>query len=102
MFVGQDDGLADECAKALPQLQVLRVKHAAGAVERMVVTRPLVVVVDDTVSDANAALVVDCANDIRAEVIRASASLRTGLAEQVRSAALRAESKRDSEGHRSE
>lgn len=97
MFVGEEDDLADQCAAAMPQLQLLRVKHAAGAVERMVVTRPLVVVVDEAVSEANVALVVECAKDIRAEVIRASVALRATLGEEVRSAALLAESKRASD-----
>lgn len=97
MFVGEEDDLADECARAMPQLNLLRVRHAAGAVERMVVTRPLVVVVDETVSQVNVAPVIECAKDVRAEVIRASAALRATLAEEVRSAALLAESKREAD-----
>jgi hypothetical protein len=94
MFVGEDDSLADDCALGLPHLAVLRVKHAAGAVERMTVTRPLVVVVDDTVADGDVEELAACAHDVGAEVLRAHATQRAGALEAIRSAALRAESKR--------
>jgi hypothetical protein len=95
MFVGEDDTLADECASALPHLSVLRVKHGAAAVERMVVTRPLVVVVDETVREVDVGEVVACAHDVGAEVFRASATARSTALEGIRSAALRAEARRN-------
>jgi hypothetical protein len=96
MFVGIDGELVDDCVTALPHLSVLRVKHAAGAVERMVVTRPLVVVVGDAVPAPDLATVVECASDIRAEVLEASAAPREDLASRIRSAALVAERRRAS------
>lgn len=91
MFVGSDDELASECAEALPHLQLLRVGHAAAAVERMLVTRPLVIVIDDSLSEENAARVVECAGDIRAEVLRPPSGSRGRLAEPLRAAVLVAE-----------
>jgi hypothetical protein len=91
MFVGSDPGLADVCARAMPAVSLLRVGHAAGAVQRMVVTRPLVVVFDPSVSEAHAADIVECARDIRAGVVRASAETLGQLAEAVSAAALEAE-----------
>jgi hypothetical protein len=91
MFVGSDDDLATECAEALPHLPLLRVVHAAAAVERMLVTRPLVVVIDESLTEANAARVVECASDIRAEVLRPASDSRGRMAEPLRAAVLAAE-----------
>jgi hypothetical protein len=90
MFIGSDADLADECAKANPVVPVLRVGHAAAAVERMVVTRPLVVIVDESVPADEVARIAEYARDIRAEVVRASAAARSGLAEAVRDAIVTA------------
>ena len=86
MFIGSDAGLADECAKANPVVPVLRVGHAAAGVERMVVTRPLVVVVDESVPPAEVDRIAECAQDIRAGLVRATAAGRAGLADAVRQA----------------
>jgi hypothetical protein len=94
MFVGADDEFALECALALPDLSHLRVGHAAGAVERMLVTRPLVVVVDESVTGSGLEQVIDCARDIRAEILRVSSALRENLAAMLRSAVLAAEKSR--------
>jgi hypothetical protein len=94
MFVGSDDGLASECEGASPALLLLRVAHAAAAVERMLVTRPLVVVVDESVSDTDLVSLIECAADIRAEVIRAPAARRDSIAAEVRSAIPIAEKNR--------
>jgi len=84
MFIGSDADLADECAKANPVVPVLRVGHAAAGVERMLVTRPLVVVVDDSVPPDEIARVVECSRDIRASLVHASSATREGLAAAVR------------------
>jgi hypothetical protein len=84
MFIGADADLADECAKANPVVPVLRVGHAAAGVERMLVTRPLVVVVDDSVPPDEIARVVECARDIRASLVHASSATSEGLAAAVR------------------
>ena len=76
MVVGSDDGLANEAARALPGITHLRVAHVAAAVERMLVTRPLVVIVDESVAGADFERVAECARDIRAEILRASIPLR--------------------------
>jgi hypothetical protein len=95
MFVGADDVFALECTLALPDLSHLRVAHAAAAVERMVVTRPLVVVVDESVMGPGLDQVIECARDIRAEVLRVSSALRENLATMLRSAVLAAEKSRE-------
>jgi hypothetical protein len=94
MFVGADDMFALECTLALPDLSHLRVAHAAAAVERMVVTRPLVVIVDDSVTGPSLEQVIDCSRDIRAEVLRVSSALRENLATMLRAAVLVAEKSR--------
>jgi hypothetical protein len=94
MFVGEDGSLADECEAKLPHLSVLRVKHAAAAVERMVVTRPLVVIVDETVRDSDASEVIACAHDVAAEVVRMSTEPAAAAVERIRAAAVYAESRR--------
>jgi hypothetical protein len=94
MFVGEGTDAADDCEVAMRHVSILRVKHAAGAIERMLVTRPLVVVLDEDVAQADAAQVLECASDIRAEVLRASAEGRPALIAEIRAAALLAERKR--------
>ncbi len=91
MVVGSDDRLADEVARAIPGMTHLRVIYAAGAIERMPVTRPLVVIVDESVGGADYERVAECARDICAEVLRASIPLRANLEASLRSAILGAE-----------
>jgi hypothetical protein len=91
MVVGSDDELADEAARALPEMLHLRVAHGAAAVERMLVTRPLVVIVDASVASVDFERVAECARDIRAEILRTSIPLRANLETSLRSAVLRAE-----------
>jgi hypothetical protein len=90
MFIGADADLANECAKANPVVPVLRVGHAAAGVERMLVTRPLVVIVDESVPASEVDRIAECARDIRAGVVRTSAAARSGLAEAVRDAIVTA------------
>jgi hypothetical protein len=94
MVVGADDGLADEVARSVPGLAHLRVAHAAAAVERMLVTRPLVVIVDESVAGADFERLVESARDIRAEVLRVSSATRASLEASLQSAVLSAERSR--------
>jgi hypothetical protein len=94
MFVGSDAHLADACAKAMPALAILRVGHAAAAIERMIVTRPLAVVVDAGVSAADLARISECARDVQAEVVRASGAAGEDLTEAIRAAVIAAERSR--------
>jgi hypothetical protein len=94
MFVGSDDEFALECALALPDLSHLRVGHSAAAVERMPVTRPLVIVVDESVSGSGLEQVLECARDIRAEILRVSSELRENPGPMLRAAVLTAEKSR--------
>jgi hypothetical protein len=95
MLVACEDDLAEECARAFPELLVLRVAHASAATERMLVTRPLVVLLGAEVTGASEhALVVDCARDIRAEVVLVAAVRREDLPVRVRESLLLAESSR--------
>jgi hypothetical protein len=61
----------------------------------MVVTRPLVVIFDGSVSETDATDIVECARDIRAGVVRASPAARGQLAETISAAALEAERLRE-------
>lgn len=96
MLVACEDDIADECTRAFPELLVLRVAHASAAMERMLVTHPLVVLLGPEVTSASEhALVVDCARDIRAEVVQVAAVPREDLRAVVRESLLRAESSRE-------
>jgi hypothetical protein len=55
------------------------VSVALPAAERMLVTRPLVVIVDESVAGADFERVAECARGIRAEVLRAFANLEASL-----------------------
>jgi len=94
MFVGMDADLADVCGGAMPAVSLLRVGHPAGAVQRMLVTRPLVVIIDGSVSADQRQEISDCARDITAGFVDAAALTRNALAEAVTSAALDAEQRR--------
>jgi hypothetical protein len=94
LFVGSDADLADVCGKAMPAVSLLRLGNAAGAVQRMLVTRPLVVILDDSVPDAHAQDIADCARDIRAGFVKAEPASRNALAQAITSAALEAEERR--------
>jgi hypothetical protein len=93
MFVGTETEIADECARIVPGVPVLRVKYAAGAVARMLVTRPLVVVIDGTLRQVDVRRVAEGARDIGAEVVEASKA-GVELPAYVRSSLLRAEQRR--------
>jgi hypothetical protein len=94
MFVGSDADLADVCGKAMPAVSLLRLGHAAGAVQRMLVTRPLVVIVDASVSEAMGQDIAECAQDINAGFVRANAMSRNTLAAAISAAVLDAEQRR--------
>jgi hypothetical protein len=95
MLVGLDTELAAACEHAFPSLLVLRVGHGAAAVERMLVTRPLVVVVGENLARSEVALVTECARDIQAEVLRGTNASRAEFPEYVRLALLVAERNRE-------
>lgn len=94
MFVGMDPDLADACGSAMPAVSLLRVGHPAGAVQRMLVTRPLVVIVDGSVPAEHRQDIADCARDITAGFVDASRLSRNEVAEAVTTAALDAEQRR--------
>lgn len=94
MFVGSDAALADVCALAMPAVSLLRVGHAAGAVQRMLVTRPLVVIVDESVGVEHIQDIDDCARDICAGFVQASLLSRAELTVAITSAAIEAEQRR--------
>jgi hypothetical protein len=90
LFIGSDESLADECALANPVVPVLRVDHPAAAVERMLVTRPIVVVIDESVSADDVTSITEHAQDIRAGVVHASAVQPGELTAAVRDAIIAA------------
>ncbi len=94
MFVGMDPDLADACGNAMPAISLLRVGHPAHAVQRMLVTRPLVVIIDASVAPEWREDIADCARDITAGFVDATALSRNTLAEAVTTAALDAEQRR--------
>jgi hypothetical protein len=94
MFVGSDADLADLCSKAMPAVSLLRLGHAAGAVQRMTVTRPLVVIIDGSVSEAHAQDISDCARDINAGFVKAGTVSPNALTEAITTAVLDAEQRR--------
>ncbi len=94
MLVGLEADLAEECTRAFPELLVLRVGHSAAAVERMLVTRPLVVVLGVAIEGTDGA-VLECARDIQAEILRESSVSRAELAATVRASLLEAERNRE-------
>lgn len=94
MLVGLESGVADECVRAFPSLRVLRVSHSAAAIERMLVTRPLVVLLGPELPRGDAAAVAEIARDIRAEVLRAEELAPGTLVPQLRASVLLAEQNR--------
>ncbi len=95
MFVGADAGLADTCGRAMPAVQLLRVGNAAGAVQRMVVMRPLVVIVDDSVPPEHRVEIEACARDIRGGFVDGTRLSTAALTEAITSAALDSERRRE-------
>jgi hypothetical protein len=96
MLVACEADLAEEVQGAFPGLLVLRVAHASAAAERMLVTRPLVVLMGEEIVDRrDEKLVIECAGDIRAQIIRVAAVPRETLEQEVRAALLQAERHRD-------
>ena len=84
MVVGSDLDVAAACTRAVPGVPLLRVRHAAGAVARMLVRRPLVVVIDGTIRQSDVARIVESARGIGAEVVlapKADAELITAIQE---------------------
>ena len=63
----------------------------------MIVTRPLAVVVDASVSAADLARILECARDVRAEVVKASGATGEDLTDAIRAAVIAAEQSRSDE-----
>src|SRR5580693_5441369 len=95
MLVGIEAEVADECGRAFPSMLLLRVGHAAAAIERMLVTRPLVVLLGSALPRPDADAVAEIARDIRAEVIRAGDVASATLVARLRASILLAEQNRD-------
>ncbi len=69
MFVGSDPAIEEACARAVPGVPLVRVRHAAGAVARMLVRRPLVIVIDAMNRPSEARTIAEGARSIGAEVV---------------------------------
>jgi hypothetical protein len=96
MLVGCEADLVLGLGRTFPELLVLNVAHASAAVERMLVTRPLVVIVSAEIARSiEDRIVVECARDIRSEVIRISSVAREELEASIRAALLVAERNRE-------
>jgi hypothetical protein len=68
MLVGLADSEAELCKKLMP-IDLTRVGHTRAALERMLVTRPLVVVARDTIASDEQSALRERAEDIGAELI---------------------------------
>jgi len=66
MSVGLAETLANTCAAHLDPIPLMRVGHVVAACERMLVTRPLVIIV--MAGTDNMAMLRERAEDIRAEI----------------------------------
>jgi hypothetical protein len=96
MLVGCEVDLAADLARTFPELLVLNVAHASAAVERMLITRPLVVIVSVEITRSiEDKIVVECTRDIRAEVVRLSSCAPEELHASIRAALLVAERNRE-------
>ena len=102
MLVGLADGEAELCATALKSLArskplaVMRVAHIRAACERMLVTRPLIVVFSEVAPDADKCMLTERSEDISAEVVALPPAinldaLRESLFAAVREANLKSE-----------
>ncbi len=69
MLIRVDEPRATWCADAVSPMLVIRVAHVQAGIERMLVTRPLVVVVLAGLSAAEARPLKEAAHDIAAEVV---------------------------------
>ncbi len=99
LFVGADAEVADVCARAVPAVKLLRLGNAAAAVQRMLVTRPLTVVVDASVKPDDLQDIRECAGDIRAGVVVVLTGAGPSLASDITSAVLAAEKARAEPGY---
>lgn len=97
MFVGTDPDLADTCGRAMPAVALLRVGNFVAAVQRMLVTRPLVVIVDGSVPEAHVRDIEDCARDIRSGFVRAAGLSPAEVTAAITGEALSAERRREKE-----
>jgi vacuolar-type H+-ATPase subunit B/Vma2 len=69
LVVGGDAVLEQWCALTAPALRVVRAAHARAAIERIAVTRPMVVVVAGDVAATDAERVREIASAAGAEVV---------------------------------
>src|SRR5579864_8430911 len=69
MLVGIEAERVDRCKDALEPVPVIRVAHAQAAIERMLVTRPLVVVVRSGMGALDLGPLKEAAHDIGAQVV---------------------------------
>ena len=74
MLVGLPETVAAHCALVLDSLRMIRVGHAAAACERMPVTLPRVVVVIDTLSSQDRAMIEERAIACGAELVLVTSS----------------------------
>jgi hypothetical protein len=99
MLVGVDERWATCCAGALSPMLVIRVAHVQAAVERMLVTRPLVIVVRPGFAPGDLASLKEAAHDIVAEVLELGEFMGEGaVAALLKEAVGRAEEARKSRG----
>lgn len=97
MVVGTGMDVADACARAAPGIPLVHVRHVAAAVTRMLVRRPLVVVVEESVGASEVEQVIEGASDVGAEVVVVG-EVHTELVSAVQSALRAAEQRRNPRG----
>ena len=98
MLVAVGETLAQECVRALEPIKTLRVGHGQAALQRMLSTHPLVVVVGASVDDGDAGAIRQHAGTFGAHVIHERDLERGDLARQLKSAAAIAMRARATQG----
>jgi hypothetical protein len=90
MSVGLAEALADACAEYLRPVPLMRVGHVVAACERMVVTRPQIIVV---MADAEKIeMLRERAEDVRAEIAELTSEMNEA---QVKAAVVNAKFRAD-------
>lgn len=95
LLVALRDEQARACTSACVPLPTMRAASAATAVERMAIVRPLLVVVDGNLPDADLAIVSERTRDVVSLLVRIDDSLDVkALERKLKAAALEAEMRR--------
>jgi hypothetical protein len=100
MLVGIDEHRATWCADAVSPMLVIRVAHVQAGIERMLVTRPLVVAVRGGLAPGEVQPIREAAHDIGAEVVEVAEFMgESAVVALMKDALARAEEARKTRAH---